>query len=821
MNKNKTSIAIALILMLTFAGSMVIWLPIVNAEEFKESYAVIMAEPDPVGVGQTILIVFGISEPLTSVKEGWEGLTVSITKPDDTTETLGPFKSDPTGTTFTSYVPTQLGTYYFQTSFPGMWWNTTAFNRYYKPSTSQKLSITVQEEPVPGAPEAPLPTEYWTRPINAENREWWQIAGNWLMAYYDHSTNAFNPYTAAPNSSHIMWTKEIEFGGIVGGNYSDLSYYPGESYENKWDPPVVMNGRLYYNKRLGSSSRLGMACVDLDTGEELWFKNGVTLSFGQLLNFDSPNQHGVIPYLWSVSGTTYQMYDAFTGEWILDISDVPRGTTAFGSRGEILNYRLFTQGGVLKLSLWNQTHIDDFLSFSYGPDSPMWRPPQGATLNGTKGIMWTVNATPVAGSPSANALFVGDVLVAIAYSPEQLARARYTQEAGWMHYGFSLKPGQEGQLMWAKNRTVTGNVTMCITGARGTVASDGVYTALLKETKQYVGYDAHTGEQLWIIEPPASDWAMYLMGGQPIAYGKFYTASYSGEVHAYDITNGTEVWTYFGGSTGLVTPYGQNPFCSGITGAAPVLAVADGKVYAVNNEHSPTMPLYKGYKLHAIDTETGQGIWSILGWYQHPVIADSYLLTLNAADNRIYSFGKGPSATTVAASPKVSVHESNVLVEGMVTDIAAGTKQKEQAARFPNGVPAVSDESMSAWMEYVYMHQPRPTNVTGIEVVIEVLDPNNNYYEVGRATTDANGMFHCAFTPEVPGEYTIIATFEGSESYWPSFAETALFVEEAPPATPAPTPTPAPMTDTYITGFGIVIIVAIAIVGFLLFRRRP
>ena len=74
---------------------------------------------------------------------------------------------------------------------------------------------------------------------------------------------------------------------------------------------------------------------------------------------------------------------------------------------------------------------------------------------------------------------------------------------------------------------------------------------------------------------------------------------------------------------------------------------------------------------------------------------------------QIYCFGKGPSATTVTASPKVSVNGDSVLVEGTVIDTAAGTKQNEQAARFPNGVPAVSDASMSAWMEYVYMQKPR------------------------------------------------------------------------------------------------------------------
>jgi len=187
---------------------------------------------------------------------------------------------------------------------------------------------------------------------------------------------------------------------------------------------------------------------------------------------------------------------------------------------------------------------------------------------------------------------------------------------------------------------------------------------------------------------------------------------------------------------------------------------------------------------------------------------------------QVYCIGKGPSATTVTASPKISVHGSKVLVEGTVVDISAGTRQDEQAARFPNGVPAVSDESMGAWMEYVYMQKPRPADVKGVDVIVEVLDPNGNYYEVARTTSDSSGFFKATFTPPVPGEYTIIARFAGSESYWPSHAETALYVEDAPPATPEATPTPQAPVETYFAISTIAIIVAIAIVGLLLMRKR-
>jgi hypothetical protein len=162
-------------------------------------------------------------------------------------------------------------------------------------------------------------------------------------------------------------------------------------------------------------------------------------------------------------------------------------------------------------------------------------------------------------------------------------------------------------------------------------------------------------------------------------------------------------------------------------------------------------------------------------------------------------------------------------VQGMVTDISPGTDSIRSEKRFPNGVPAVSDDSISDWMQYVYQQFPRPANITGVEVTISVLDPNSNIYDVGTATSDSNGFYKLTFTPLVPGEYTVIASFTGSKAYYGSNAEAALYVEEAPEPTAAPTPTPASMTDTYVLGIGagaIIAIVAIGLLIILMFRKR-
>ena len=129
---------------------------------------------------------------------------------------------------------------------------------------------------------------------------------------------------------------------------------------------------------------------------------------------------------------------------------------------------------------------------------------------------------------------------------------------------------------------------------------------------------------------------------------------------------------------------------------------------------------------------------------------------------------------------------------------------------------------MSQWMEYVYMQQPLPTNATGVEVTIDVIDSNGNYRNIGTATGDISGFYSFEWQPDIPGKYTVIATFGGSETYYASYAETAFTVVE-PEVTPAPSPTPAPMTDMYVLGStaGIVIaIVAIGLIIILLLRKR-
>ena len=122
------------------------------------------------------------------------------------------------------------------------------------------------------------------------------------------------------------------------------------------------------------------------------------------------------------------------------------------------------------------------------------------------------------------------------------------------------------------------------------------------------------------------------------------------------------------------------------------------------------------------------------------------------------------------------------------------------------------------------MQKPKPTDATGIQVVLSVVDANGNYRDIGTTTTDLDGFYSFMWTPDIEGKYTVYASFGGSESYWPSHAVTAFNVD---PAAPTPVPTQPPqqsVADLYLVPGIIGIIVAIVVVGIvlaLLVRKRP
>ena len=88
-------------------------------------------------------------------------------------------------------------------------------------------------------------------------------------------------------------------------------------------------------------------------------------------------------------------------------------------------------------------------------------------------------------------------------------------------------------------------------------------------------------------------------------------------------------------------------------------------------------------------------------------------------------------------------------------------------------------------MEAVYEQCPMPNNVTGVPITLSVVDSNNNFREIGTTTSTPSGTFDYTWTPDISGHFILYASFAGSNSYYPSSAQTAFYASEA--ATTAPT----------------------------------
>ena len=841
MNKNKTSIAIALFLMFAMAISLVA-LPVVTAQPpTMKTYPFIDAIPNPVGVGEQVLLRFGILEALGKPGQGWIDITITVGRPDGLTETLGPFTTDSTGGTTYIYTPDRAGTYKLTTNFPeqtapATWFSMERLTMIFegtimKKSTSETIDLVVQEEPLPYYPAQPLPTEYWSRPIDPQLREWAPIAGNWMQ----RPDNGFAPYNDdAPETAHVLWAKPLTTGGLTGGLWGDgqvpAGSDTGDAYAGKFIDSVILNGVLYYNRDDAKVGSNGICAVDLRTGKELWFRNNTVLSFGQIFYFNSYNYDGVFTYLWDASGPVWNAYDPFNGEWIYSMINVPSGTRVFGPSGEILIYQIDYANRWL--ALWNSTAAGQTApNFAIEPSTyGSWgayyggRLVHGSTINASDPRAYSWNVTIPAGLTAGSSFFVPILKV----YPDRVMSIDFNQTRVRV-WALNTAPGTRGTLLFDKSwnapaEWLEGSNTLHYVGATNEV-KDGVIAVWSKELRKHYGFSTETGAFLW--ETDSEHWLdAYGWGNVEhtwyFAYGKLYSVGVAGTVYAYDLKTGDTSWTY-----NMTDAY--NEPVTGNNWWGWITMIADGKIYVGTLEHSAEMPIPRGGPYICLNATTGDEIWRVNGMFRQTrwggcaIMGDSIIATMDTYDQRIYAIGKGPSQTTITVSPAVLPLKNGVMITGYVTDISAGTKDDAITARFPNGVAAVADKSMSDWMLYVYKQFSRPIDATGVEVTLSVLDSNNNYREIGKTTTDSDGFFKLNWTPDIEGEYTVYASFTGSAAYYPSHAVTAFAVGPAPTEAPQ-VEIPPEQSGTYITYATIAIIVTIIVavaVAVLILRKRP
>ena len=159
-----------------------------------------------------------------------------------------------------------------------------------------------------------------------------------------------------------------------------------------------------------------------------------------------------------------------------------------------------------------------------------------------------------------------------------------------------------------------------------------------------------------------------------------------------------------------------------------------------------------------------------------------------------------------------------VVIKGTVLDLSPAQP----------GTPCVSADSMSTQMEYLHLQYPIDgiwgnETIEGVPVMLTAIDPNGDTIDIGEVTTNGYyGTFSIEWTPDMEGTYQIIASFNGDDSYGSSSASTNIVVGSAS-ATPTSTGDEQSITAAdntmIIVAMGIAVIIAVAIVGALLYKK--
>jgi hypothetical protein len=788
--------------------------------------AYLSVRPNPVGLGQQLLVNIWLL-PAPNAQREFKDLKVTITKPDNTQEVLTMDSYPADGTSWFDWVVDQVGDWKFKYDFPGMYFPAGRYidgeistatsggavygSVYYKPSSTEETTITVQNEMVVSWPVSALPTDYWERPVSYDNREWWTIAGNypwygpgggtvWDELYPDtnpywSSSYRFTPWVQGPNSAHIVWLRTENLGGIT--QWADQEG-PFTLTVTTGTPGIIYMGRCYQSitRTLGDGvTTTVLQCYDIRTGEIYWETASATAP--TVIEYDqgTPETAGGEARQMGNTGNVNLLYigggrlikyspatGAIVGNYSIDPLTGSGGT--YYKNGYVLGIQTIGSGPTAQYRLINWTTI--------GSSATLSGRIKGNTTYARSSLPSIIDWESCTGATMSKAMVSG-------------APANTTVT------GFSLLTGAQ---LW--------NVTVDEWTYSGSCAvADHGKIAVLMEQGYWMAWDSFTGRLAWKSERMDYPWGEPGYGGYTVqsAYGMLFRQAYDG-IYAFNWDDGKIVWKYVAqAASPFETPYTE------VAGGATVYSfdshanIADGKMYVLNNEHTPTSPITRGWGVHCINITTGELIWKMMGpwtWAAPGPIADGYL-TVPSADGRMYVFGKGESATTVTAPDVAITQGQSVVIKGTVLD--------QSPAQV--GAPCVSKESMATQMEYLHQQHPidgiyHNITITGVPVSLDVVDPNGNYAHIGDVTTDGySGTFGYTWEPEISGQYMVTATFMGDDSYGSSFATTYVSVSEAPAATATPTPAPAP-TDYMPMMYALLAvgIIAMILMVVLLLRKR-
>ncbi|MFC1487969.1 PQQ-binding-like beta-propeller repeat protein, partial [Thermoproteota archaeon] len=791
--------------------------PGITPDMTEATRAFLSFRPTTVGVNQPILVNMWLN-PATHRMRYHPDYKIIFTKPDGSKDTvmLDSYEADTTG--WFEYIPDQVGEWTVKFEFAGTYFpggdvpggfgegpTVTLGSTYYEPSSTQEQPLTVQEEIVYSWPESPLPTDYWTRPISLENREWWPIAGGypgtgyfgggsvWDELYPDTNPRwsplyDFHPWVQGPNTSHIVWKKQLATAGLIGG----YAYHYGTTTRSVPNPDLVYAGRAYDTMTIpvnGVPTSCAV-CYDLRTGEIFYAiptsEGGVTPN---IISYNPPGA-GSVPG--AVAQTTYAVE-------LLSISggNLRKVNADTGAVTERSIAPLTGSGG----TYYTNQEVMTIQDLGADAGDERYRLIKWSTAGTSSNFASRVlSNTTYARSSWVSTEYVDSVEVAYRFHTyphiDFNAGIGVTVGAyGWtgptrVYEGFKLQAYdlETGVTLWDKDIDIPIYSRSCYVADHGKIA-------ILTQNGYFLAYDLQTGNLAWQGETMDYPWASAGFGAYAIqsAYGMLFRQSYNG-VYAFDWDDGSIVWHYEAPSLAVYeSPYinaegeGTYPFNGGAL-------IADGKMYVYNTEHTASWPMTRGWGLHCIDITNGELVWKIANPMNFGAVADGYLTAANSWDGYQYVFGKGKSQTTVTA-PDVAVPKGTAFtIKGTALDVSPAQP----------GTPCVSKESMSLQMEYLHLQRPidgiwHDETITGVPVMLTALGEDGSYVDIGTVITDGySGTFGKTWTPTTEGIYKIIASFEGDDSYGSSSATTWVTVGPAP--SPGPQGEPGPTGATGPSG---------------------